>query len=702
MQRRDRYPCPVGIELEPRLALLLEAYRAMAQPFTAAIAPLDQAFDRPKLDPAVVSHIPDRAAHAMRALLLERVVDHEYSMGHGLGAVRVALGKRRLPPDPDALELELAMIRAGTTFGPGVRLGALRLHLLDPVLDDLDRIDAAVLTPALVEEIERMVEHLSSPGLADEQDAYDRRPRLIAALHLARSDGLSPLAFDPSDGYGATMRALVESDDSFAAQLLLAYPLIARASNVVPTARWGDDASNAVEAGGDDLRAAVIRAIRPALDMRPPANTGLPGMPGALRITNQRILRGLLWLVVLLDPEWATEAFPDLAIFFGTSGRNDNTARDAAIASTCAALLGQLGTTAAQVALARMAARITNRPVSKHVTAALRAAGAAGDGPPAVEPPLPDFELDAEGRRRIPVGDWLAEVAIHPDATVRTTWLDPNGAPTTALARREADAHPGEVATVKRLVRALRAAIVEERGRLEGELLTGTPRGLAAWRARWTDHPIGRVLAERLVWRFESGRAAIEAMTAGRSIRDAAGRPVDPDPGSTVRLWHPAEADRESVSAWQRRLNALGGPQSVKQIEREVFLADPADLEAILDRRFVGSVVDQTRLRAVMRTRGWRGPLIGPWDGGDRATIGRTLPGTDWRAELDLAPSGTAMFRDGSSSVRLGSVRFVTGRGRDARPTPIAHVPPRVYSEALRDVHLFTSPATAENTTNVD
>ena len=250
------------------------------------------------------------------------------------------------------------------------------------------------------------------------------------------------------------------------------------------------------------------------------------------------------------------------------------------------------------------------------------------------------------------------------------------------------------MAGVADLVKRIRAAIADERGRVELDFAAGRERAIDAWRARWLDHPIGRVFGRRLVWRFEAaGAGTLAGLPVGAAIEDAAGRAIEPPSTSAVRLWHPVEATAEEVDAWRRRMVAERIVQPVKQVFRESYEPTGPSDDALIDRRFAGRALDQGRLRALMRERRWAGGVLGPWDQGEEGLIGREVEGTDWRAEVGLEAAGRADHRDAVAVVRSGSLRFVHGRGPSARPATLDTVPPRILSEVLRDVDLFTAVA---------
>jgi hypothetical protein len=134
------------------------------------------------------------------------------------------------------------------------------------------------------------------------------------------------------------------------------------------------------------------------------------------------------------------------------------------------------------------------------------------------------------------------------------------------------------------------------------------------------------------------------------------------------------------------RMAALDQP--VKQVQREVFRPGKRDLGVAADRRFAGRVVRHAHLRSLLRGRGWSVPALGAWDQGDEATAFRLFEGS-LRAELlyqAVRPVPTEMRHE---CARLMAVRFIfAGLTDDTVQLPLSAVPPRIFSEGIRDVSL--------------
>jgi hypothetical protein len=343
-----------------------------------------------------------------------------------------------------------------------------------------------------------------------------------------------------------------------------------------------------------------------------------------------------------------------------------------------------------------MRSRVTNRNVLKQVDRALDVAAARAGVPVAtlIELALPTFDLGQDGRLELPIDVATAVIIVTADGSVRQAWRGADGTEQDRPPAGLATAHPAEVADVAERLGIIRAAVIEERRRMEDRLASSRTWPEPLWRARFADHPIGRLFGRSLIWRVGApGDAGIAGLPAGGGWVGVDGQPLGTGASSEVRLWHPADADTTEIAAWRATLAAAALEQPLKQAHREVFRPLPRDLGLAADRRFAGRIVEQGHLRAMLRTRGWAVPALGAWDQGDEATAFRDFD-DGLRAELryqivERVPTGTRQER-----ARLVAVRFVERPGAAGDPAggpgsrALADVPPRVFSEALRDVSL--------------
>lgn len=548
-----------------------------------------------------------------------------------------------------------------------------------------------------------MVDFLGGPWVGSTAEAQGPRVRLVELLRRADGGRLPLRAFDPADAFGAEMQTLLGTDPELRETLGRLFPLAARATAVAPSARWIAGARAALPPGtpGTEQAAEVIRRTLTAL-VRAEIVSRPDLLVGGVRLINQRIARGLLWLAAVVLPAPAG-LLGAVGLRMGTSGRRDAVVRDTALANTCAALLGASSDPGATVALGSMRVRVTNRNVLKQVDRALGevAARSGMTVEDVVELALPTFDLDEHRRVEVPAGDARAVVEVLDDGAVRSSWLLPDGTRVAEPPRDLAAAEPGAVAAVATLVTEIEATVGEERRRMEDRLASTRAWLEPTWRARFRDHPIGGLFGRRLVWTVSSTERPDEAALPtedGWQGLDGH-RPASDGPEALVRLWHPVDAEQSEVLAWQGRLVMTGVQQLVRQVDRETFRPLETDRGLAADRRFAGRVVDHGRLRAILRQRGWAAPFVGSWDQGEEATAWRAFD-DGLRAELRYQAVERLATGERHERVRLVAVRFVHAPGTapaapatSATSVALDEVPRRVFSEAIRDVSLVITVA---------
>jgi hypothetical protein len=638
--------------------------------------------------------IPPEAIPSVRIALLRRIVESDVGAAESpQGHVRARLADlARLGIDD--LALELALCAFGVDLGFGVTLAWRRVALLDPTVADLDRLGRVDGIERLALEAARLAEILANDTMILDPVATERRLRLLGSIERLRPGTAAALAFDRGDPFGAAMGTIAETDEAFSRALGAILPLARKATSVLPERGQRASISTLVtdETATRALRGAATRLVQRLL-IAPLTPRG-PGLV-PVRPSNQRLVRAVVGLVPSLLPGEAADVLGEVGVRMGTSGQRDNQARDAAVAGSCAALLGDLDDEAGVASLARMLARVRNKPVRKQVEKALTAAAerTGTSVEELMERSLPTFGVGPDGRRVFDFDAWTAEIRIEADGHVRVSWTDGDAEPADDPPRRLREDAAGEVAGVAAVADDIRATLSDERHRLEGLLGDDRRWSVAEWRRRFLEHPLGRVHGRRTIWRFTGPSATLEAITADGSVTDPAGAVVSMLPDeATVEIWHPVEASADSVDRWRHQVVTRRVTQPFKQAFRETYRIDlRSGADGVLDRRFADRPLAYGRMRALMGSRGWTAPMLGPFDQGDRATAFKDLARAGLRAELLHTPAGLGDRRERVEYARSGSLRFTKGTDDGRSPVLLADVPPRVLSEALRDVDLFTS-----------
>lgn len=194
-------------------------------------------------------------------------------------------------------------------------------------------------------------------------------------------------------------------------------------------------------------------------------------------------------------------------------------------------------------------------------------------------------------------------------------------------------------------------------------------------------HPSLRAMLERLVLIGDGilGYAAAE----GRALRNHAGvvEPIKPD----ERLWlaHPVDLlSRGDWSKWQAECCAAERIQPFKQVFRELYPRtgqEPDDSTST--RRYAGHQVNPRQAAALLKSRQW---VVHPELG-----IRKTFHAEGLNAHIEI--QGDYFTAAAVEGWTLEQVMF-TRRGKPD-PVPLSAIPPRMFSEVMRDADLVVSVA---------
>jgi len=236
-------------------------------------------------------------------------------------------------------------------------------------------------------------------------------------------------------------------------------------------------------------------------------------------------------------------------------------------------------------------------------------------------------------------------------------------------------------------VAALRARVSEIRkqsSRARKSLEAAMCRGDAFSGAELRDlsrHPVLWPMLERLV--LVSPNSAGYPVEGGSALRDHAGHAHALAPETEVRIAHPHDLFIGGAwTEWQRECFQNERVQPFKQLFRELYVVTDAERDSeTLSHRYSGHQVQPRQALALFTTREW---LNVPEEGVRRSYH---EAGIVARVRFDvnfLTPAEV----DG---LTLESVRF-TRRG-ETRAMRLVEVPPRLFSEAMRDLDLVVSVA---------
>jgi len=405
---------------------------------------------------------------------------------------------------------------------------------------------------------------------------------------------------------------------------------------------------------------------------------------------NKEILRALIWCAAAAPDAKLLDALRQLAVW----SFEHNTAQAKTIGAVLTFMTSEHA--AATLRMIEMSAKKPGRKArfARYASHVEQRIGLSAED--SAERFVPTFSLDAGGSRKAVFGgEGAIELRIEGAKGV-LRYFNATGKPVDAVPSAIKRNHVSELQEWRTAAKGLCQLLASQRARIESLFLAQTIWDLATWRERYVEHPVVGTLARRLVWTVDDSAALF---VEGRA-QDVQGNAASFPPSAKVRLWHPLAQSVNAVTAWRNRLESLGVTQPFKQAHREVYLLTDAERRTqTYSNRFAGHILRQHQFRALASTRGWEGPLLGGWDGGDQGRARRKLPG-GWTIEFWIfaagedEPEAHFQFR-GLALISTDQVRFY--RGDIAGPARLEDVPPMIFSEAMRDVDLFVGVASVGN-----
>jgi len=194
------------------------------------------------------------------------------------------------------------------------------------------------------------------------------------------------------------------------------------------------------------------------------------------------------------------------------------------------------------------------------------------------------------------------------------------------------------------------------------------------------EHPILAPSIARLVF-VGDGSAGYPA-EGGRALLDGAGATHVLGNTEQVRIAHPHDLfARGDWSTWQRGCFRAERVQPFKQVFRELYPIIDSERGVQRSRRYAGHQVNPRQALALLGGRGW---LVSPDEG-----VSRTFHDAGLTARLGF---DEAFFTPADiEGLTLAEVAFT--KKADGAPLPLDQIPPRVFSETMRDLDLVVSVA---------
>jgi hypothetical protein len=195
-------------------------------------------------------------------------------------------------------------------------------------------------------------------------------------------------------------------------------------------------------------------------------------------------------------------------------------------------------------------------------------------------------------------------------------------------------------------------------------------------------HPVLAAMLSQLVF---IGDAGLLGYLMGRAVglEGLAGAREALPPGAVLRLAHPIDLLHTGRwSEWQHECFIYERVQPFKQVFRELYVLTRTEHDdSPISRRYAGHQVNPRQAMALFTARGW---LAVPAEGVRRTFHAEGL--SAWLSFLNAAYTPAEV-----EGLTLEGVLF--HRVGELLPMPLADVPPRVFSEVMRDLDLVVSVA---------
>ncbi len=196
--------------------------------------------------------------------------------------------------------------------------------------------------------------------------------------------------------------------------------------------------------------------------------------------------------------------------------------------------------------------------------------------------------------------------------------------------------------------------------------------------------PLGRAMLASLVLVDETGALGMLADDGAALVTLDGGRlPLR----APLRVAHPYDLYQDgSLGEWQRAIVRRRIVQPFAQVFRELYLLTPAEQgTSPRSRRFAGQPLDAAVASRLFQARGWE-------MGQDEiARPRKRLASASLTAVFEFPDAGH--FLAEHPAVTSGEIWFEPSHGMARDPVPLADVPPRLFSEVMRDADLVVSVA---------
>ena len=420
---------------------------------------------------------------------------------------------------------------------------------------------------------------------------------------------------------------------------------------------------------------------------------------------NQTALKGLVWMCSHFHDSATLSALTQLALHSYDKIPNLG-ARYASVGNACFYALFRSKGLDGIACLSRLRLRIKFSNVQSAIAKYLdEAAVQRGVSRNEIEDMAVDSFGLQEGCRDYDFGGYTCRLAVTGVGKSELRWFKPDGSPQKTVPAFVKTDHADKLKKLKATQKNLNTTLTAQRDRLDQMMRSEHRVPLEHAEQYYWQHGLMSCLTRPLIWQFfrdENDTQGRAALWLDGTWVDETGAQTDVSDCLQISLWHPALATQQSIAQWRQLLLDKEIRQPLKQAYREIYLLTEAEINTkTYSNRFAAHILKQHQYMTLAKGRGWRGSLAGAWDGGDDATVSLELPEYNllaqfWANAVDSEEAWTESYI--WQYVSTDQVRFHRlDDDYHATALDLIDIPPRVFSEVLRDVDLFVGVASVGN-----
>lgn len=313
---------------------------------------------------------------------------------------------------------------------------------------------------------------------------------------------------------------------------------------------------------------------------------------------------------------------------------------------------------------------------------------------------VPDFQLE-QGSKVLTFGEYQLKVYIV-GRKVSTQWIKPDGnvmksVPSTV---KKSASLTNKLKEIRKELKEIQKVYAAQKQRIDNQFILDRTWDMASFQKYYLHHGLVCPITSKLIWTFQKEGRSAEAILLDSQWHTVNHEIIDwIDEETEVKLWHPVNADEQTIIGWREKMLELEWKQPIKQAFREIYLLTDAELNTrTYSNRMAAHILKQHQFNSLAGLRGWKYSLMGAYDDGrDNETCQKYLPEYQITAEYwidELAQED--QFNDAGIWLYIATdqVKF---KDQNDQVIELVNVPKMVFTEVMRDVDMFVGVCSVGN-----